>query len=126
MRAADALEVIATEFSCQGLELDHVGICWGGDLVRAAQGWRVRDFVGTKWQLPQSRETIANRINTYRVLLTRARYETVIWVPRGDRDDATRDPATLDAIAEYLFACGAQPLAAVPAAVEPAAEPLLL
>jgi len=44
------------------------------------------------------------------VLLTRARYETVIWVPRGDAADATRDPATFDAIARFLCDCGAQPL----------------
>jgi len=124
VRASDALEVIATEFSCQGLELDHVGLCWGGDLVRVAgrRAWLVRDFVGTKWQMPQGAETIGNRKNTYRVLLTRARYETVIWVPRGDAADLTRDPATLDAVAAFLLACGAQPLDAVPAATEAAAE----
>jgi hypothetical protein len=44
------------------------------------------------------------------VLLTRARYETVIWVPEGDAADATRDPLTFDAIARFLSECGAQPL----------------
>jgi hypothetical protein len=128
VRASDALEVMASEFSCQGLELDHVGVCWGGDMVRlpGRQNWLVQDFAGTRWRVPKDPETIANRINTYRVLLTRARYETVIWVPRGDAADDTRTPATFDAIAEYLFACGAQPLGAAPAAVEAAAEPRLL
>ena len=51
-----------------------------------------------------------NKLNAYRVLLTRARYETVIWVPRGDAADPTRDPAALDAVADYLLACGAHPL----------------
>lgn len=70
---------------------------------------------------------IAYRINTYRVLLTRARYETVIWVPPGDAEDATRDPATLDCIAEFLLACGAQPLAApTPASPLAVPEPVLL
>ena len=50
-------------------------------------------------------------LNTYRVLLTRARYETVIWVPPGSRrDDAfhdpTRDAAELDEVARFLAACG--------------------
>ena len=49
----------------------------------------------------------ANRINTYRVLLTRARYLTVIWVPRGDAGDRTRSPAEMDAVADFLRACGA-------------------
>ena len=109
VRASDALEQVATEFSCQGLELDYVGLCWGGDLVRGAD-WQVRDFVGTKWNLPRGAEAIANRVNTYRVLLTRARYETVIWVPRGDVEDRTRSPEAFDRVADYLMACGAKML----------------
>ena len=48
--------------------------------------------------------------NTYRVLLTRARYETIIYVPRGDPADRTRPPAEFDAIANFLLRCGARPL----------------
>ncbi len=109
VRASDALEQVVTEFSCQGLELDHVGLCWGGDLIRNA-AWLVRDFNGTKWHLSRAPEAIANRINTYRVLLTRARYETVIWVPRGDAADVTRRPDELDRVVDYLVACGAEML----------------
>lgn len=128
VRASDALEVVATEFSCQGLELDHVGVCWGGDLVRVPgrRSWLVQDFAGTKWNMPRAVETIANRINTYRVLLTRARYETVIWVPRGEVDDITRNPATLDAIADFLLECGAKPLGLAPPALRAEAEPRLI
>jgi len=32
VRSAAALEVCASEFECQGLELDWVGVCLGGDL----------------------------------------------------------------------------------------------
>ncbi|WP_239003037.1 DUF2075 domain-containing protein [Rhodovastum atsumiense] len=106
VRASDALEVVASEFSVQGLELDHVGLCWGGDLIRARGNWLVRDFVGTRWQIPRGAEAIANRINTYRVLLTRARYGTVIWVPRGAAVDPTRHPVEFDAVADTLRACG--------------------
>ncbi len=122
VRASDALEQIATEFSCQGLELDHVGLCWGGDLVRTS-GWQVRDFIGTKWTLPRGAEAIANRFNTYRVLLTRARYETVIWVPRGDAGDRTRQPSELDLVADYLLQCGAKMLTEL--ATGPSAEPAM-
>jgi hypothetical protein len=109
VRASDALEVIGTEFSVQGLELDFVGLCWGSDLVRVAgrREWLVRDFVGTRWTTPRTAEAIGNRVNTYRVLLTRARYETVVWVPRGDAEDRTRNPAEFDAIANFLISCGA-------------------
>ena len=111
-RASDALEVLATEFSCQGLELDYVGLCWDADLIReeGRTEWRVRNFRGTEWQIPRQAEAIANQINTYRVLLTRARYETVVFVPIGDDSDPTRVPAVYDAIAEFLAVCGARQL----------------
>jgi hypothetical protein len=122
VRASDALEVAATEFSCQGLELDHVGLCWGGDL--AWQGrWHARSFRGTQWQALRAAEAVANRINTYRVLLTRARYSTTIWIPRGDPTDGTRPPAEMDAIATFLQTCGAR---LSDAASIPPAEPILL
>ena len=45
-------------------------------------------------------------MNTYRVLLTRARYDTVIFVPRGDTEDGTRDPALpMMGIAELSSGC---------------------
>ena len=65
-------------------------------------------------------------------MLTRARYETVIWVPAGNDGDTTRKPAEFDAIAEFLLDCGAQRLdadtmAQVPAAAaEPERHPMLL
>ncbi|MGH7159270.1 MAG: DUF2075 domain-containing protein, partial [Acetobacteraceae bacterium] len=110
VRASAALEVPATEFSCQGLELDYAGVCWGGDLVRPAGGWLVREFRGTAWTVPRDAEKIANTTNTYRVLLTRARHETILWVPRGEAADETRSPADYQAVVEFLFDCGVRPL----------------
>ncbi|UPG70976.1 DUF2075 domain-containing protein [Roseomonas gilardii subsp. gilardii] len=111
VRASDALETGATEYACQGLELDVAGLAWGGDFLPAgASGWQARRFLGSAWQVvrqPQERDFIRN---TYRVLLTRARYETVIWVPRGDAADRTRDPAALDRLAARLLRCGARSL----------------
>jgi hypothetical protein len=112
VRASGALEVVATEFSCQGLELDYVGLCWDGDLIRESgrTDWRVRSFRGTDWQVPRQSEMISNQINTYRVLMTRARYETVIFVPRGAEGDRTREPAIYDGIANFLLECGVRRL----------------
>lgn len=125
VRAANALEVVATEFSCQGLELDFVGLCWDADLIRepGRAAWRARNFRGKDWTHPSGAEAIANQLNTYRVLLTRARFETVIFVPRGDAGDRTRDPMVLESISGFLSLCGARDL------VEPAVprlEPELL
>jgi hypothetical protein len=123
VRASDALEMPATQFACQGLELDYVGLCWGNDLIRRSsrEAWVARNFVGTRWQEPRGEAEIAYRINTYRVLLTRARYATIIWVPEGDHMDHTRDPPTFDSIARCLIECGAQPLGE-----SEAPEPVLL
>jgi hypothetical protein len=94
------------------LELDFVGLCWGNDLIRQGrQLARVaRAFAGTRWLEPRGEAAIAYQLNTYRVLLTRARYVTVIWVPKGNPADTTRGPPTFDSIAAYLSACGAQSL----------------
>lgn len=112
VRASDALEVVGTEFSCQGLELDYVGLCWDADFIREPERrpWLARQFRGTNWQVIRQLEAIANQINTYRVLLTRARYETVIFIPRGDARDRTRAPSIYDAIADFLHACGVRAL----------------
>lgn len=127
VRASDALEVCATEYACQGLELDAAGLAWGGDLVRAGHVWRSRRFAGRGWQVMKASEEIAFVRNTYRVLLTRARYETVIWVPPGSAEDApfhdpTRPAKEMDRIAQYLLDCGARPLPPM-AQPEPADQP---
>jgi hypothetical protein len=124
VRASDALEVCATEYACQGLELDVVGLAWGGDFVRAGERWQARRFAGTAWQRDTAEEHFVR--NTYRVLLTRARYETVIYVPAGDGADPTRDPATFDAIAAFLTRCGAETTAAEVSPPPPPREPVLL
>lgn len=130
IRSGDALEVVATEFSVQGLELDQIGLCWDVDLVRTEDGaaWRARSLRGSAWTLLRRAEAVSNRLNAYRVLLTRARFATVIWIPRGDQRDPTRDPALYDGVAAYLVACGATWLDGVAAQAEDAAmpEPTLL
>jgi len=109
VRASDALEIPATEFACQGLELDFVGLCWGGDLLWQ-NGWKARSFRGTKWQNVQRDDAHAYTINTYRVLMTRARADMIIWIPRGDAQDKTRNPEEFDETATFLMSCGARTL----------------
>jgi len=106
VRSSFFLETPATEFGIQGLELDWTCLCWGGDLVPHRDRWECRSFRGTKWQAVRN-ETIQRYIvNKYRVLLTRAREGTVIWVPGGDPTDPTRAPCVYDSIADYLTRCG--------------------
>lgn len=131
IRASDALEVAATEYACQGLELDTVGLAWDLDFRRDAQGWQAWRFAGRDWQRVHGAAEATYIRNTYRVLLTRARYETVIWVPEGSRagdpfHDPTRDAARYDAIAGFLLACGARPLAPLAEPARDEAAPALL
>ncbi|GAB3922945.1 DUF2075 domain-containing protein [Mucilaginibacter myungsuensis] len=110
VRSSYFLELAATEYRIQGLELDWVGVCWDLDLRRKAGRWSFNSFSGTKWQDVKSAEKQQFYINKYRVLLTRAREGMVIFIPPGDINDQTRPPAVYDAVANYLISCGVQPL----------------
>lgn len=69
------LEEVATEFSCQGLELDMPVVCWGEDLLWEDRGWK--KFSGrTKCRDPHQ-----IRLNSYRVLLTRGRDGFIVYIP---------------------------------------------
>jgi hypothetical protein len=108
VRSSYQLEVAATEFECQGLELDWVGVCWADDLCidPSTRRWLCRRFTGASWK--RIRQDVARDylFNKYRVLLTRAREGMVLWIPSGNRRDPTRDPALLDETASYLLAAG--------------------
>lgn len=107
-RSSGQLEVAATEFECQGLEVDWAGICWGGDYVIDPETgiWWSRKFRGKKWQNVKGQVERQFLVNKYRVLLTRARKGMVLWVPRGNAKDVTQDPKLFDATAAYLEGAG--------------------
>lgn len=108
VRSSYSLEVAASEFECQGLELDWVGLCWGLDLTPSEDGdaWDFRKFRGAHWQNVQQQAERAFTLNRYRVLLTRARKGLVIWVPKGDLNDVTRDPVRCDRVYDALRRAG--------------------
>jgi hypothetical protein len=114
IRSSSQLEVAATEFECQGLELDWCCVCWGGDftMIPGQQGWRFRKLRAPAGRTPQWYAELDPDIceftrNKYRVLLTRARIGVVIFVPFGDMIDSTRERPLLDATTEFLVNCGA-------------------
>lgn len=100
------MEIPATEFQIQGLELDWIGLCWDLDLRREGEEWGFYRFAGTKWQVSRQTDRRRFQLNKYRVLLTRAREGMIITVPRGDAGDETRNPDEYDRIFQYLRACG--------------------
>jgi hypothetical protein len=80
------LQTVATEFSSQGLELDCALLAWGSDLLWTDGGWSI-EFAGMN--RPRLKDPLTVRKNVYRVLLTRGRDGTVVFVPPEARMDAT-------------------------------------
>ena len=105
-RSSSALEVPLSEFVCQGLEIDYAGVCWGNDLIWRDHEWLPRKMRAPSWSRVKKPENRQYRINTYRVLLTRARAGMAILVPPGDGEDATRAPADFDQVACVLRQAG--------------------
>jgi hypothetical protein len=109
VRSSYALEVAASEFECQGLEIDWVGMCWGSDLLWKNSKWLARRFKGTKWQVDSDSALALNR---YRVLLTRARYGMIIWIPSDPNSEIPFvNNSDLDRVSEVLLSAGVQFLA---------------
>ncbi len=114
LRSSFQCEVFATEFEIQGLELDWIGLCWGGDCIwNPSNGWQLRKLLSgpnNRWISIKNPEKRNFRKNAYRVLLTRARQGLVIFVPRGDEKDSTNSPEDFNTTASFLFECGVTPL----------------
>jgi hypothetical protein len=71
-----ALRDVATEFSCQGLELDFPIICWGNDFL-----WLENQWNSPKASRSKAKDPHQLRVNSYRVLMTRGRDGFIIFVP---------------------------------------------
>jgi hypothetical protein len=112
VRCSSRLEVFATQFEVQGLELDWVGVCWGEDLTWDGAKWVSNRFNNRHW-VPRKMRTSADaqkhqfRVNGYRVLLTRARQGMIIYVPQPPALDRSRLHMDLERTTEYLVQCGA-------------------
>ena len=85
-----------TEFGAQGLELDAALVAWGTDFRRLKGKWSTSKAGGYDKSV-QVRDPYQLRLNSYRVLLTRGREATVVFVP---------PLAEMDETFEYLTACG--------------------
>jgi hypothetical protein len=94
-----SLRKAATEFQCQGLDLDSTIVCWANDLVwdKTNMKWKIKP-VNLEPPVPNPAEM---RLNKYRVVLTRARDGMTIFVPPNK---------SLDDTYHYLVSCGAVPL----------------
>lgn len=100
------MEVAATEFDIQGLEIDWAIIGWDADFRMLDNHFDLYKPSGSRWQ--NIKEESARRYlkNAYRVLLTRARQGFIIFVPEGSLDDKTRLPEFYDGTYQYLKRIG--------------------
>lgn len=106
-RSSNSLEVPLSEFVCQGLELDYVGLCWGNDLIWGDDAWVPRQMRAPRWQVSRKAEAKQYRLNAYRVLLTRARAGLAIFVPHGTDTDETIARSDFESIFKTLQKAGA-------------------
>ena len=108
IRSSYFLEEVATEFDIQGLELDWTCVAWDGDLFYDNQQWNYRKFKGTRWQNINNSNVISYLINSYRVLLTRAREGMIIYIPHGKNEDLTRPKFMYDGTFNFFINLGIQ------------------
>ena len=106
IRTSSFLEEVATEFDIQGLELDWTCVAWDGDLHHHNGHWNYKKFTGTSWNNNINSERIKYLINSYRVLLTRARQGMIIYIPNGNDKDLTRPPKIYDGTFEFFKSIG--------------------
>lgn len=110
IRSSYFMEVVASEFETQGLELDYAVVAWDADFRIENNVFRSYSISNRltppNWSLTRSPNNILYMKNSYRVLLTRARQGFVIFIPRGDTEDPTRLPSLYEQTYEYLKSTG--------------------
>jgi len=84
------LHDVVTEFGAQGLELDMALLAWGTDLIRVDGKWS--SHLAGKYSKRQGvpvRDPHQLRLNAYRVLLSRGRDGTLVFLPSVSELDET-------------------------------------
>lgn len=108
LRSSNSLETAASEFKCQGLELDAACVAWSWDMVWADSAWRPRklDYRTGTWRVSRRGGDDGRYAkNSYRVLLTRARKGLVVYVPKPEQQLGC-DAGEMDTVWELMLASG--------------------
>ncbi|MHA8087265.1 DUF2075 domain-containing protein [Aquirufa sp. Wall-65K1] len=106
VRSSHYLELVATEFDIQGLEIDYVCLAWDINFYYNNGQWNYQSFEGTKWKLINNEIDKSYSRNAYRVLMTRARQGLIIFIPFGDPLDPTRPIELYNNTYQFLSSCG--------------------
>ena len=100
------LEITATEFAVQGLEIDYGIVAWDGDFRYNGNEFEYKRFTRNMWCNVNSDIRKQYLKNAYRVLLTRSRQGFIIFVPEGSNIDSSTSPKIYDKTFEYLKSIG--------------------
>ncbi|MCR5348080.1 MAG: DUF2075 domain-containing protein, partial [Bacilli bacterium] len=109
--SSNSLTYAASEFDVQGLELDWALLCWDMDLYHDGGKWNQQRMLSKSF-FKESDDALKKHIlNSYRVLLTRARKGMVIYLPRvSPFEDLYGVASYYDTTYDYLLSCGVKPL----------------
>ena len=92
-----------------GIGTRFSGCMLSWDLIIENSKWQPRTLRADKsqWKRTQLSKAKFNfQINAYRVLLTRSRKGMVIWIPKGDQRDTSRNPIEIDTVAHAFQKSG--------------------
>lgn len=108
VRSSHYLELVATEFDIQGLEIDYVCLAWDINFYFQSGKWNYQNFEGANWKSINKEVDRSYLRNAYRVLMTRARQGLIIFIPHGDDSDQTRPNDLYESTYHFLSSCGIQ------------------
>ncbi len=109
--SSNSLIYAASEFDVQGLEIDWALLNWDMDMYYTDGNWHQQRMLSGHYFKESDEIQKKHILNSYRVLLTRARKGVVIYVPRkNDFDDRYGVNAYYDSTYEYLKSCGIKDL----------------
>ena len=108
IRSSHYLELVATEFDIQGLEIDYVCLAWDINFYFQSGTWNYQNFEGANWKSINKEVDRSYLRNAYRVLMTRARQGLIIFIPYGDDSDQTRPNDLYESTYHFLSSCGIQ------------------
>lgn len=109
--SSNSLVFAASEFNIQGLEIDWSLLGWDMDMYYSNGEWHEQKMLTAKRFVESTEIQKKHILNSYRVLLTRARKGLVIYIPKkADYFDAYGLSKYLDSTYEFLKSCGIKEL----------------
>lgn len=109
--SSNSLIYSASEFNIQGLEIDWSLFGWDMDFYYSNGEWHEQKMLTPKRFVESNEIQKKHILNSYRVLLTRARKGMVIYIPKkNDFEDNYGVADYYDSTYEYLKSCGIKDL----------------